>query len=119
MPESSSVRWHWRIGALHAFVGIAILFLTLHPLRDALDQHRLVLAQTGSAVQALSGIGLLWLCSRPQSRVAAWLIAAGTTVFTAMLYLLVFVGDQPLEAMVPVGGMIMLAGWAKLLFERP
>lgn len=109
----------WRLGTLHVLVGAAILFATLHPLRDALDPHSLVLVQTGSGLEAINGLGLLWLTSRPQSAIASWLIGLGTLAFAAMLYFIAFTGQHPFDPAVPLGGISMAAGWAKLLFERP
>lgn len=115
-PEASQTAW--RIAHLHIVVGLAILFLTLHPLRDALDAQALALTQTSSALQALNGIGLLALVRRPQSRIATWLIALGTFAFAAMVYVIAFTGAHPFDLMVPLGGLTMLAGWTKLAFER-
>ena len=39
------MRWAWIVGGLHGLIGSAILFLTLHPLRDALDA-RLIIGRT-------------------------------------------------------------------------
>lgn len=109
----------WRMAHLHIILGLAILFLTLHPLRDALDAHGLALTQTASTLQALNGIGLLLLARRPQSRIAAWLVTLGTLAFSSMIYVIAFTGTHPFDLAVPIGGFVMLAGWIKLAFERP
>lgn len=113
------MRWTWAAGAIHGLVGSAILFLSFHPLRDALDAHALELARAGSALEAVQGLALLSLARMPRTFIPAALIAAGTTAWTAMLYIIVFTGQHPLDLMVPAGGMVMLAGWLALLFVDP
>lgn len=113
------MRWAWIAGDLHGLIGSAILFLTIHPLRDALDAHALELARAGSAVEAIQGLALLVLARAAQTPWAALLIAAGTTAWTAMLYIIVFTGQHPLDEIVPIGGMIMMLGWLVLIVTPP
>ncbi|MEQ1865492.1 MAG: DUF423 domain-containing protein [Micropepsaceae bacterium] len=110
--------WAWTVGALHGLIGSAILFLSIHPLRDALDEHSLQLAVIGSAVQAIQGLALLVL-SRAGAKWPAILIAIGTTAYTAMLYFIIFTGQHPFDAVVPAGGMVMLLGWIVLVLSPP
>jgi uncharacterized membrane protein YgdD (TMEM256/DUF423 family) len=111
--------WAWVAGGLHGLVGSALLFLTLHPLRDALDAHALELVRVGSAVEAIQGLALVVLSRLAGTTIAAALIAIGTTAWTAMLYLIAFTGQHPLDLAVPVGGMIMMAGWLALALMPP
>jgi uncharacterized membrane protein YgdD (TMEM256/DUF423 family) len=87
-------------------------------LRDALDAHALELARVGSTLEATQGLALLVL-ARAQTQWPAILIAAGTTVWTAMLYFIVFTGRHPLDEVVPAGGLIMLLGWLALILTPP
>lgn len=113
------MRWAWLVGVLHGLVGTALLFLTLHPLRDALDAHALELVRVGSAVEAIQGVLLLSLARANSAQWAAILIAAGTTAWTAMLYIIVFTGQHPLDEIVPLGGLVMMLGWLALLLTPP
>ena len=113
------MRWAWIVGGVHGLVGSSILFLTMHPLRDALDAHALELARVGSAVEAVQGLALLILSRAAQTHWAAILIAAGTTAWTAMLYIIVFTGQHPLDLVVPIGGIIMMVGWLALIVLPP
>jgi uncharacterized membrane protein YgdD (TMEM256/DUF423 family) len=112
------MRWAWSVGALHGLVATTILFLSLHPLRDALDAEALELARVGAALELSQGLALL-LLARAQSRWPAILIALGTTIWTLMLYVIVFTGLHPLDVVVPVGGLIMMLGWVALLLLPP
>jgi uncharacterized membrane protein YgdD (TMEM256/DUF423 family) len=113
------MRLIWSLGVLHALIGTAVLFLTFHPLRDALDAQALNLAIKGSALQLGQGLALMMLAHLSDSLTPGVLIALGTGLWAAMLYLIVFFGPNPLEAAVPLGGMIMIAGWVWLLLARP
>jgi uncharacterized membrane protein YgdD (TMEM256/DUF423 family) len=50
-------------------------------------------------------------------RLIATLFAAGIAIFSGTLYLLAITGHGWLGAVTPVGGLLLLAGWAALLFE--
>lgn len=113
------MRWAWVVGGLHGLIGSTILFLTLHPLRDALSAEALELARVGSALEAVQGVALVVLARAAQTQWAAVLIAIGTTVWTAMLYVIVFTGQHPLDVVVPIGGLIMMLGWLALIVMPP
>jgi uncharacterized membrane protein YgdD (TMEM256/DUF423 family) len=61
----------------------------------------------------------------PQRRLAtaAWLLLAGTAVFSGSLSLLAVTGARWLGAVTPVGGIVLMAGWAvaawRLLTREP
>jgi uncharacterized membrane protein YgdD (TMEM256/DUF423 family) len=65
-----------------------------------------------------NGLGLLalaWAVDRwPGRRLepSAWLLAAGTIVFSGSLYLLVMTGQRWLGAVTPLGGLALIAGWS-------
>lgn len=113
------MRWAWFVGVLHGLVGSAILFLTLHPLRDALDTHALELVRVASALESVQGVALLMLAHAGRGRIAAALIAGGTTAWAAMVYVIAFTGQHPLDLVVPVGGLTMMLGWLALLLTPP
>jgi uncharacterized membrane protein YgdD (TMEM256/DUF423 family) len=118
--SSTQPRWVWLAGVGHALIGLILLFLTLHPLRDALDAHGLDLIQVMSAVQAGNGLGLMLLARREGgSRIAPALIAGGALASALMIWIIAFTGAHPFDPMVPLGGLAMIAGWVKLLFEKP
>lgn len=112
------MRWTWSIGVLHALIGTALLFLSLHPLRDALDQHALELVRAGSTLETLQGLALMFIARTGTGALSATLIAAGTTIWAAMLYFIAFTSQHPLDLLVPVGGFVMLLGWIVLLLTQ-
>ena len=109
------MRFAWVAGVLHGLVGTAIFFLTLHPLRDALDAHALDLARTGGAWQAMQGMVLMIAAMATRARIGAALIAGGTAISCAMLYFIIFTGQRPpVIVLVPIGGAIAMIGWLGL-----
>ena len=50
----------------------------------------------------------------PAAGVAAWLFLAGGLVFAGSLYLMAATGARALGAVTPIGGLLLLAGWATL-----
>lgn len=42
---------------------------------------------------------------------AGWCFAAGIVLFSGMLYVLTLLNMRPLGAVVPIGGVLMIAGW--------
>lgn len=109
----------WIFGVVHGLIGTTVLFLTLHPLRDALDPHALDLAKVGGAWQAAQGLVLMVAASATRARVASLLIAAGTAVSSAMLYFIIFTGERPpIIVLVPIGGTIAMVGWVGLLAAK-
>lgn len=113
------MRWAWIIGGLYVLIGGTLLFGALHPLRDALDAHALHLLLVGATYQAIQGLALLLLGHAGTGRIAAILIAAGTGASCAMLYLIIFTGAHPFDALAPVGGVITFLGWIALLVAHP
>ncbi|MBI1904566.1 MAG: DUF423 domain-containing protein [Planctomycetia bacterium] len=61
---------------------------------------------------ALLGIGLL-LAVRPSRLAAAagGAFLAGNVLFSGLLYVIVFGGPRMLGAIVPIGGLLLIAGW--------
>lgn len=122
LPPLSSLRGGrsiWTFGALHALVGSAILFLTIHPLRAALEPRDLEVVIVGSALQAVQGVALMVLSLRAGGGWGALLIALGTALWTGMLYFIAFTSMHPLDPVVPAGGMLMLVGWIMIVLAGP
>jgi uncharacterized membrane protein YgdD (TMEM256/DUF423 family) len=58
---------------------------------------------------------LAWrLLQAPAAGIAAWLFLIGGLIFSGSLYLMAFGGPRMLGAVTPIGGVLLLAGWAFL-----
>jgi uncharacterized membrane protein YgdD (TMEM256/DUF423 family) len=50
----------------------------------------------------------------PAASLAAWLFVVGALLFAGSLYLMALTGVRALGAVTPIGGVLLLAGWATL-----
>ncbi len=106
------------IGSILAGLAVASGAFGAHALRASLGPQLLTTFETGVRYQMYHGLGLLalaWAIGRwPERRLApaAWLLLAGTIVFSGSLYLVVLTGFRWFGAVTPFGGVALIAGWA-------
>ena len=106
------------IGSILAGLGVVLGAFGAHALKASLTPTTLATFETGVRYQIYHGLGLLalaWAISNwPERRLvpAAWLLLAGTVVFSGSLYLLVLTGARWFGAITPVGGVALIVGWA-------
>ena len=82
------------------------------------DPQARELLRTGAQYQLVHAAAALACCSL-SGRPAAWaarLFGLGGLLFGGSLYLLAATGVRMLGAITPVGGLLMLAGWAALIW---
>ena len=111
-------------GAVLAGIGVALGAFGAHGLRAILTEAELGWWQTGVQYQMWHAVALLAIAALPleRTKLAAWLIGAGTIVFSGSLYLMALSGARWLGAVTPIGGLLMIAGWTVLawrLARRP
>lgn len=105
------------IGAVSAFIAVALGAFAAHGLKARIGAEPLAAFEIGVRYQmyhALGLIGVAWACSRwpgGATLAAGWLFVAGTLLFSGSLYLLAVTGTRWLGAITPVGGLAFLAGW--------
>jgi uncharacterized membrane protein YgdD (TMEM256/DUF423 family) len=117
------------IGALLGGLGVTLGAFGAHGLKSALadqglDQAGLARAlenwETAARYQMYHALALLavgWLATRrrgPAIHLAGAGMTLGTLIFSGCLYLLVLTGQKWLGAIVPLGGTLLIAGWACL-----
>src|SRR3954469_2817707 len=108
------------LGAISAFIGVALGAFAAHGLKARLDPAMLATFETGVRYQMYHALGLLgvgWACTRwpgGPTTASGWLFVAGTVVFSGSLYLLALSGARWLGAITPLGGLCFLGGWALL-----
>jgi uncharacterized membrane protein YgdD (TMEM256/DUF423 family) len=115
------------VGALLAALGVAIGAFGAHILpgwlanqgrEPAAVERAVQVFETAVRYQMYQAIGLillgLWQAQRPArgGTVAGYLMLAGCLVFSGLLYALVVTDVKVLGAIVPIGGVMMIAGWA-------
>lgn len=112
------------VGALLAALGIGLGAFGAHGLRAVLDEAALGWWNTAVQYQMWNAIGLVALGALPrQLGAAVLLIGTGTLVFSVSLYAMALSGARWLGMVTPVGGVLMIAGWAvvtwRLLRKQP
>jgi uncharacterized membrane protein YgdD (TMEM256/DUF423 family) len=106
-------------GALFGMLGVIAGAFGAHGLKDVLEPGDLQTFETAVRYQmyhalALVGLGLMpKACPRTQ-HVAGWSFVAGILIFSGSLYILVLSGARWLGAVTPIGGTLMILGWALL-----
>jgi uncharacterized membrane protein YgdD (TMEM256/DUF423 family) len=115
-PGSSGV-----LGAGALLAGLGVLFgaFGAHALRASLDPVALGWWQTGVSYQMWHALALIAIGAGRIERVLlpAWLLGAGTALFSGTLYLMALTGQRWLGAVTPIGGVLMIAGWLLLAWR--
>jgi uncharacterized membrane protein YgdD (TMEM256/DUF423 family) len=105
------------VGALSAFVGVALGAFGAHGLRGRLSADMLATFEVGVRYQMYHALALLAVALAQTRRpgtlltTGGWLFVAGTVVFSGSLYVLSLTGQRWLGAITPLGGLAFLAGW--------
>jgi uncharacterized membrane protein YgdD (TMEM256/DUF423 family) len=100
-------------GALLAAVGIALGAFGAHGLERTLEPRALGWWHTAAQYQMWNAVGLVALGAlKRRMELPAALIGGGTVIFSGSLYALALSDARWLGMVTPVGGMLMIAGWA-------
>lgn len=90
-----------------------------HGLSDQIGALELGWWKTAAQYQMWSALGLfvLGLAAPGWARVPAWILVAGTIVFSGTLYAMALGGPHWLGAVTPVGGLAIIAAWLLLAWN--
>lgn len=107
------------VGAVFAFLAVALGAFGAHGLKNRLDTDKLTTYETGASYQmyhglALVGVGVWSKFTTPTTSMvlAEWFFVIGIVLFSGSLYLLAVSGNRKLGAITPLGGVCFLIGWA-------
>ncbi len=108
--------------AVNGFLSVAFGAFAAHGLRAAAGPEQISWIETGSdygMVHALALLGVALLVGRAPAparslSIAGWSFLAGTVLFSGALYVMGMTGLRALGAVVPIGGVLLLGGWAAL-----
>ena len=114
------------MAAVHGFLAVACGAFGAHGLKKRLAETadaatRLDWWKTASHYQlahaiALLGVALLLRTEVKTSlTIASWSFCVGATIFSGTLYAMTLGAPRFLGAVTPMGGMLLLCGWAALL----
>jgi len=103
-----------------AGTGVALGAFGAHALEERLSVELLAVFETGARYHLIHGVAVLavavLLSTWPGrvGRLGGWFLVAGTAVFSGSLYVLAISGVTVWGAVAPVGGLLLLSGWACL-----
>jgi len=110
------------VGAINAFLAVALGAFGAHGLKDRLDAHYLEIWKTGVTYQMFHATGILIIgILLGKSGVSSlfswsgWLMLAGIILFSGSLYLLSLTKVGVLGAITPIGGVCFLAAWVLMI----
>jgi uncharacterized membrane protein YgdD (TMEM256/DUF423 family) len=108
-------------GALCGLATVTLGAFGAHALRDLVAAERLVNWGTATDYLGLHAVAILvcglWLLIRPDDRILHWAAGAffvGILVFSGSLFALVLTGERALGMVTPIGGLLLISGWALL-----
>ncbi|WP_374238718.1 MULTISPECIES: DUF423 domain-containing protein [unclassified Thiocapsa] len=109
-------------GAFCGLVTVALGAFGAHGLRDIVSPERLANWATATDYLGLHALAILacglWLLQRPDDRLvhgAAGAFLVGILLFSGSLYALVLTDQRAIGMITPIGGVLLLAGWALLV----
>lgn len=112
---------------VYGFLGVALGAFGAHGLRRSLEgledaARRLEWWETAARYHLLHALAIglcAWLASRGEgigARAAGVCFGAGVLVFSGSLYTMTVTGVRWLGAITPIGGLLLLAGWACVIW---
>ena len=109
------------IGSLLGLVGVMLGAFGAHALKTRLAPEMLATFESGVRYQMYHAFALLIVAvaigqfgAARLLVVAGWLFCAGVALFSGSLYALVLTGTTALGAITPIGGVLLIGGWACL-----
>lgn len=114
-------------GAIFCGTGVGLGALGAHSLKTVLNNSALNSFETAVRYQLIHGLALMILALMPlisdaTKKTIGWLFILGTLLFSVSIYLLSIQSILQLKLaflgpVTPVGGLLLLSGWAWLIFK--
>lgn len=116
------IRFTLVMAVLYGGLAVCLGAFGAHALASQFSERMQAVWETAAQYQfyhalALLAVGIIMRLglTGPAIYVAAWCLIIGTLIFAGSLYLLAGTGTKILGAITPVGGVLLLIGWAALL----
>jgi uncharacterized membrane protein YgdD (TMEM256/DUF423 family) len=107
--------------AVMGFIGVAAGAFGAHAIRNTVPSERLGTFETGARYMMYHALALFavvflrgWPGGDLLSLTAGWCFIAGSVVFSGSLFALALTGEKRWGAYTPIGGVLLLIGWAAL-----
>ena len=106
------------LAALNGLMAVGAGAFGAHGVNDPAVKDWLRTGAQYQLVHAAAALGCVALLRTMalQAGLAGWLFGAGGLLFGGSLYLMALTGVRVLGAVTPVGGLLMIGGWAVLLW---
>ena len=106
-------------GALLGGSAVMLGAFGAHALRESLSPEQAGWWATGVQYQMWHALALLLVAALPVRRagLAAGCLGGGAAIFSVTLYAMALGGPRWLGAVTPIGGVLMIAGWAVLAWS--
>ena len=111
------------VGAISGFISVAAGAFGAHGLKARLSPDLLATFEIGARYQMYHALLLVLIGVLATSRSAtsysasAWLLVAGTVLFSGSLYALALSGQRWFGAITPLGGLCFLLAWLLLAYS--
>jgi uncharacterized membrane protein YgdD (TMEM256/DUF423 family) len=106
-----------KVAGVLGFLGVALGAFGAHGLKNILSANDTApIWQTAVLYHLLHAVAALWASERRP--LIVWIWTAGVLVFSGSLYILAITNLRWLGAVTPLGGLLLLAGWAILIFSK-
>ena len=115
-------RYFFIIGSSLAMVGVIAGAFGAHGLKGRISGGMLETFEVAVRYQMYHALGLLavaWAVSQWSSQLinlAGWSFVIGTCIFSGSLYILSLTGIRWFGAITPIGGLVLIVGWACLIW---
>lgn len=107
------------LGAIFAFFGVAAGAFGAHALKSRLSPEYLSVFEVGVRYQMYHALALLILPTLSLPAIylslAGWFLTSGIVLFSGSLYILALTSVSAWGAVTPIGGLLLLAGWASII----
>jgi uncharacterized membrane protein YgdD (TMEM256/DUF423 family) len=110
------------VGAINAFLAVALGAFGAHGLKDKLDAYYLDIWKTGVTYQMFHALGILVVAmilgkfaGSALFTWSGWLMLIGIIFFSGSLYILSLTKVGILGAITPIGGVCFLAAWILII----
>lgn len=114
MPHMNTTK----VVGLIGLTGVALGAFGAHGLKNILAAHdTAAIWDTAVLYHLIHAAAALWASERRPWAVAFW--TAGVTIFSGSLYILAVTNIRWLGAVTPIGGLLLIAGWALIIFLNP
>ncbi len=119
MPFEAFMKTFYLLGAIFAFFGVAAGAFGAHALKSRLSPEYLSVFEVGVRYQMYHALALLILPTLSLPAIylslAGWFLTSGIVLFSGSLYILALTSVSAWGAVTPIGGLLLLAGWASII----